>query len=533
MSSSIGANSADSGGGIDSTLSELTIQDSTLISNYARVGDGGAIHNRDGNLAVDSSLIHNNTAEGDGGGIFGPATIKRSEISFNGAGDDGGGIYGNSLHVLESIIAYNNASEDGGAIFSSGGKLTVIGSTLEGNSAYEGGGGAIYFRTSEGDALILSSTIFYNFARFGGGVYSFAESQVDVAIQHTTIAYNAASTVGGGVYFVGDGMSIDNTILAKNVAAFGTEITGLLGTSFRASFSLIGNNSNSGLAEAPIGSPDASGNLVGGNVHGVIDPLLESIAISGDPIWLNTMNAYRPLPGSPAINAGDPAAMAGVDGVPVHDQRGAPFTRVYGGRIDIGAVEMLPAGFLPGDYNVDGVVNAADYTVWRNNLGIDPHPGPLPEGEGVIGDGNGDGVVDALDYAVWKSNFGATVGELGAGSVEQGVEPAVQRALAEPVALAASGVGRELSVDPLGDSASRSPARSGANERAPHRTHVDAAARQDRLLEAWVVTRNLKTSPALAEPVAPVECGPQAGVGAEALDWALAELGKLRLAVSE
>ena len=127
------------------------------------------------------------------------------------------------------------------------------------------------------------------------------------------------------------------------------------------------------------------------------------------------------LPGSPAINAGDPAAVAGVDGVPVHDQRGAPFTRVYGGRIDIGAVEAIPVGVLPGDYNANGIVDAADYTVWRNNLGAAPLPGPLHEGEGVNGDGNGDGIVDALDYAVWKSNFGATVAELGAGSGEQGV----------------------------------------------------------------------------------------------------------------
>ena len=26
---------------------------------------------------------------------------------------------------------------------------------------------------------------------------------------------------------------------------------------------------------------------------------------------------------------------------------------------------------LPGDYNADGIVDAADYTVWRDNLGRD------------------------------------------------------------------------------------------------------------------------------------------------------------------
>ena len=49
-----------------------------------------------------------------------------------------------------------------------------------------------------------------------------------------------------------------------------------------------------------------------------------------------------------------------------------------------------------GDYNNDGIVNLADYTVWRDNLGSsatlpnDPTPGSVTVG----------------DYAVWKSNFG-------------------------------------------------------------------------------------------------------------------------------
>jgi hypothetical protein len=43
-----------------------------------------------------------------------------------------------------------------------------------------------------------------------------------------------------------------------------------------------------------------------------------------------------------AINAGDPNARAGHQGVPRFDQRGEPFGRVRLGRIDIGAVERQP-----------------------------------------------------------------------------------------------------------------------------------------------------------------------------------------------
>jgi Pectinesterase len=60
---------------------------------------------------------------------------------------------------------------------------------------------------------------------------------------------------------------------------------------------------------------------------------------------------------------------------------------------------------LPGDYNDDGVVDAADYTVWRDSRanGV-----PLPNETASVG------VVDAADYDVWKQNFGMTTGGLGA-----------------------------------------------------------------------------------------------------------------------
>jgi hypothetical protein len=64
--------------------------------------------------------------------------------------------------------------------------------------------------------------------------------------------------------------------------------------------------------------------------------------------------------------------------------------------------------FLAGDYNRDGTVNAADYTVWRNTLG----QMNVPAFSGADGDGDGD--VLAADYVVWKTNYGMTV--LGAGA---------------------------------------------------------------------------------------------------------------------
>jgi T5SS/PEP-CTERM-associated repeat protein len=70
---------------------------------------------------------------------------------------------------------------------------------------------------------------------------------------------------------------------------------------------------------------------------------------------------------------------------------------------------------VPGDYNGDGTVDAADYTIWRDSLG--------QMGSGLAADGNGNGVVDQGDYNVWKMHFGGHVGS-GAASNAEVPEPA-------------------------------------------------------------------------------------------------------------
>ncbi len=63
----------------------------------------------------------------------------------------------------------------------------------------------------------------------------------------------------------------------------------------------------------------------------------------------------------------------------------------------------------PGDYNLNGVVEASDYTMWRDTLAqfvLNPYDGA---------DGNGNTVLDVDDYQVWKQNFGNTFPGSGSG----------------------------------------------------------------------------------------------------------------------
>ena len=79
-----------------------------------------------------------------------------------------------------------------------------------------------------------------------------------------------------------------------------------------------------------------------------------------------------------------------------------------------GVLEVVAAGPV-GDYNQDGIVDAADYTVWRDKLGDDGStlPNRDPANSGTIG---GD------DYDSWKSNFGMTSGR-GSGNLASGTVP--------------------------------------------------------------------------------------------------------------
>ena len=90
---------------------------------------------------------------------------------------------------------------------------------------------------------------------------------------------------------------------------------------------------------------------------------------------------------------------------------------------------------LLGDYNGDGFVDAADYTVWRDTLGQ-----TVASGSGA--DGSNNGAVDQDDYDVWVAHFGDHSPGSAAGSAAAVPEPSTAILLALGGCFIASSTGR-------------------------------------------------------------------------------------------
>ena len=209
--------------------------------------------------------------------------------------------------------------------------MSVSSSTISGNSSRRSGG------ISANTVTVNTSTISAN---NGGGI----SAQVDLTIDFSTIVGNFSRNGVGGVS--GQNVNISNSIVAANRGTFADLESA---ESVIVEYSLIGDNRGTDLSEAALGSPDIRGNLIGGPESGIIDPRIAPLKDNGGPTFTHAL-----LPGSPAIDAGNPLATAGGDDVSLHDQRGETFLRVASGhgaavaRIDMGAHERqyLTASFL-------------------------------------------------------------------------------------------------------------------------------------------------------------------------------------------
>ena len=368
--------------------------------------EGGGVYNRENLTIVDSTISGNMGVKG--GGIFsqvGSLTVTRSEISGNAVSAYGGGIYASqsALLMTDSTVTGNYATRYGGGIDIESSSVVIVRSTIANNRmrAGFGRGGGIYARTASGQITITDTTVSGNIAARGGGIYAAADtgnisvtnstisgnsttgngggllinSSGTTVVAHTTITANTSNTdrdssgSGGGVFHRGDGtLNFSHTIIAGNTDNTGTAPDINLAdppAALNIFFSLIGDNSGSGLVEAQTANDE--GNLIGSPaaaIDALLRPTFQQRRADADA---------RAIAWQPVLGAGDPNSVAGGGGVPSNDQRGAPFTRVAGERIDLGALERQPPIInvpVPQAINEGGLLNLATLVSFT-----DPDPG--------------------------------------------------------------------------------------------------------------------------------------------------------------
>jgi hypothetical protein len=276
--------------GATASLSGLTIENGYVSVWNSPSGEMGAGIMNSGSLTVSNCTIAQNVVVGAdlgfGAGIYNNdiLTVRNSAIVNNTAnGFDGGGWGGGIFNDMNPLPAPHSPP---------GYRLPSI-------------------------VTISNSTIADNTADTGGGIVNYpghTSSQTQMTISDSTIGGNTANWYGGGIRN-GYALNLRNTIVAGNSAAISwPDLEGKLTSS---GSNLIGNTTG--------GSGYAATDLLN------VNPYLAPLQNNGGPTPTLAL-----LPGSPAIDAGDPTQLG------IADQRGI----VRAGGVNIGAFQASASAFV-------------------------------------------------------------------------------------------------------------------------------------------------------------------------------------------
>jgi len=312
------------------TIQGLTISNGSTFQGFAIGGAG--IWNDHSNLTVNNCVLTGNAVD--------------HQISGGGISNDAGFSGSASLTINNSIIAGNNLGASGTANFGGGiynygidgnATLTINNSTISGNQAFQGGGlfndGGV--TGSVAVVTINNSTLSGNYAdQYAGGIMNEGNEggQATVIVTNSTFAENSSCNCNffaGAIFNDGNTqpggamLEMGNTIF-KGGLTNPRNIFNQGGVVISDGYNLTNDagvlNTNGG-----IGDFNAPGDQIN------TDPILGPLQGNGGPTFTHAL-----LPGSPAIDAGDPNFTP----PPFYDQRGPGFWRVRNGRVDIGSFEV-------------------------------------------------------------------------------------------------------------------------------------------------------------------------------------------------
>jgi hypothetical protein len=317
--------------------SVVTVERTNIVGNTALDGAGGGACHWSGEAELIDSTIMANVVQlgGHGGGLLAQA----GSITLRGCRITGGNDAGGAIHVAAdaSLTAIDTsvdgqATSDGGAVLVSGGSALFSGCTLVGSAGRLGGAVCV---EDSGVVEAVNSTL--RGSALQGGALS---------VRDSTVLLKSCTLDGAGRAPVlsGDAVHVSG---ASEVQAGHTVFQGpfdaCVGELVSLGHDYLSNNSTCTV------SGDLNGNIVGAGSG------LTPLGDNGGPT-----ETMVPAPGSPLIDAGNPAGCTDASGVLlVVDQRGLPRLADGDGdgtaRCDIGAVEACGT-----DSDLDGRGDACD-----------------------------------------------------------------------------------------------------------------------------------------------------------------------------
>lgn len=297
--------------------------------------------------------------------VVGPLQITTGRLTLDGSGSQSAEFRGTRLEIADELLVDRLGSIDAAVEVLAGSEVTVpqANDTLTVRRGLEQSGGTILGDGTvviEGDYEATAGQLIVGEITFGGG-----SEWTDASVVAGVIDASAGgSTQRGGLLSFGKytGKLIHEAGLLQ------AEDSLLFGTYEQAEPAVFGVEINS---ETDYGSLIVS----------------ETAQLAGSVSVLLGKD-YEPAGGElyAILNAGD----LEVDDLELI----GPDADRFDWLVDGDTLFLEARTVLAGDYNADGLVDAADYTLWRDG---DPSA-----------DANGDGQVNAADYTVWANNYGAS-----------------------------------------------------------------------------------------------------------------------------
>jgi predicted outer membrane repeat protein len=182
----------------------VTVTDSLLHDNRAE-NVGGGLWNLTGRVVMTRTTVSANRAfEGGGINSYGDHVelYTVNVINNQATGSDGGGIYhtGGTFFVTNATISGNRAKLDGGGIHqNSGDNLVLRNVTISGNQAERFGGG---FHHRARFAILTNVTLGNNTAPAGNALYESADGSVGPGVLQltNTLIFGSANNCDGNLF---------------------------------------------------------------------------------------------------------------------------------------------------------------------------------------------------------------------------------------------------------------------------------------------------------------------------------------------